>query len=65
MNNLDVKIEKYYRNWRGYLIKYLAKHGDDIDNYNDEIIRELFADGLTTKQAYRQLQTEIKKETDS
>jgi hypothetical protein len=65
MGNLDNKIKAYYRNWRGWLIKYLMEHNDDIKNYDDEIIRELFAEGMTIKQAYKELQSEWKKETES
>jgi hypothetical protein len=62
MENIDTKIKAYYRNWRGWLIKYLMEHNDDIANYDEEFIEELFADGLTVKQAYQQLQSELKKE---
>ena len=62
MENLDTKIETYYRNWRGWLIRYLMEHNDDIKNYDEEIIRDLFAKGITVKQAYKELQTELKKE---
>ncbi len=52
---------KYYQ-WRGYLFNYCYKRGIFLVDYDEEILREYFAEGKTVVQAYKELLTELPKE---
>ncbi len=66
MENIDRKIKGAFESWMSDLAWYMLRKGDDIAAYNEETLRELFANGYTTKKAYSELQSELKKEeTDS
>ena len=53
----------FYYNWRGWLQLYGTKKNPnfDIDNYDEEILKDLFANKFTTAKAYRELLSEMPK----
>lgn len=55
-NKADINIERKYNYWRG-MVKHLLD--DDIDKYDEEIIRDYFANGLTPKQTAKELLSEL------
>ena len=57
----DIDIERKYNYWRGMVKRLLD---DDINRYDEEIIRNYFADGLTPKQTAIELLSELTIEED-
>lgn len=54
------KEDIFYNNWRGWLIEYGIKKdvNFNIDNYDEEILRDLFANGNKISKAYKELLSE-------
>lgn len=61
MEKIDKKIRSAFEGWLANLAWYMLRKGDDIAAYNEDILRELFANGYTTKKAYLELQSELRK----
>ncbi len=57
------KEEIFYHHWRGWLQEYgMKKNPDfDIDDYEEEILQEIYSNGLTTAKAYKELLSELPK----
>lgn len=58
-----MKERLFYRRWRAWLQIYGMKKNPDFDvnNYEEEVLQELFSNGLTTAMAYKELLSELPK----
>ena len=57
--NIDEQIACSFYKWKSNLRRICTIHELNVDNYNPEIIEDFFADGLTPKEAYKQLLSEL------
>lgn len=61
---LNELVNKKYDAWFNELISIMINYNLDLEKYDQEIIRNYFADGLTPEETLKELLSEVELPTD-